>query len=82
MSPYDAAYFQSLIEILRWILELNRVDIKMETSALASMMIQPRKFHLCQLYNMCSFLQFKHNTVMVFDPTDPEIDKSQFTNED
>ena len=54
----------------------------METSALASMIALPREGHLGQLYHIVSFLKCKHNTVMVFDPTEPEIDKSQFTDKD
>ena len=82
LSSSDAAYFQSLIGVLRWIVELNRVDICMETSALASMMAMPREGHLAQVYRMFSFLRSHHNAVMVFDPTPPEIDSSSFTDED
>ena len=53
----------------------------METSALASMIALPREGHLGQLYHIVSFLKCKHNTVMVFDPTELEIDKFQFTDE-
>ena len=52
LSPSDAAYFQSLIGVLRWIVELNRIDICMETSALASMMALPQEGHLDQVYHM------------------------------
>ena len=56
LSSSDATYFQSLIGIFRWIVELNRIDICMETSALASMMAMPREGHLAQIYRMFSFL--------------------------
>jgi len=82
LSSSDAAYFQSLIGVLRWIVELNRVDITMETSALASMMALPREGHLREVYHMFSFLKSKHNAVMVFDPTVPEIDYSSFQDHD
>ena len=82
LSSSDAAYFQSLIGVLRWIVELNRVDICMETSALASMMTMPREGHLTQVYRMFSFLKSHHNAVMVFDPTPPDLDESAFANED
>ena len=38
LSSIQASYYQSLIGILRWIVELGRSDIIMETSALSSMM--------------------------------------------
>ena len=82
LSPCDAAYFQSLIGVLRWIVELNRVDICMETSALASMMAMPREGHLAQVYRMFSFLKSHHNAVMVFDCTPPDIDLSEFADDD
>ena len=82
MSPCDAAYFQSLIGVLGWVVELNLVDITMETSDLVSMMALPIESRLGQLYHIFSFLKCKHNVVIVFDPTKPEIDKSQFTDED
>ena len=42
LSTCDAAYFQSLIGVLGWIVELNRTDITMETSTLASIMALPK----------------------------------------
>jgi hypothetical protein len=82
LSSVYASYYQSLIGILRWIVELGRGDICMETSAMASMMALPREGHLNTLFHMFSFLKTKHNAVMVFDPTVPEIDESQFPIQD
>ena len=82
LSPPKASYYQSLIGILRWIVELGRADICMETSAMASMMALPREGHLKVLFHMFAFLKMKHNGVMVFDPSEPNIDKSQFKHED
>ena len=82
LSPVKASYFQSVIGVLRWIVELGRADIAMETSALASMMANPRVGHLDAVYHMFAFLEKHHNGVMVFDPTEPEIDQSQFPTQD
>ena len=82
LPPLKAAYFQSLIGVLRWIVELGRVDITMEVSAMASMMAMPREGHLEQLFHMFAFLNVKHNSAMVFDPSVPDIDDSQFVRED
>ena len=41
VPPQEAAYYQSLIGILRWIVELRRADICMEVSAMTSMMTAP-----------------------------------------
>ena len=82
LTPQQASYYQSLIGVLRWIVELGRVDIVMETSAMASMMALPREGHLKVVFQMFAFLKLRHNAVMVFDPTEPEIDETQFSRED
>ena len=82
LSPTKASYFQSLIGVLRWIIELGRADIVMETSALASMIAMPREGHLKVIFQMFAFLKGKHNEVMVFDPTEPDIDETKFLKED
>ena len=54
----------------------------MEISVMASMTALSREGHLKTLYHMFSFLKSKHNAVMVFDPTEPDINLSLFTDED
>ena len=78
LNPTEASYYMSLIGILRWTVELGRVDLTCEVSMMASFMAMPREGHLDQLYHMFGYLKSKHNAEMVFDPTVPDIDKSQF----
>ena len=75
LSPSKASYYQSLIGILRWIVELGRGDIAMEVSAMASMMALPREGHLEAVFHTFVFLKSKHNGVMVFDLSEPDIDE-------
>ena len=49
---------------------------------MASMMAMPREGHLDQLFHMFAFLKGNHNGVMVFDPTEPTIDETQFPTQD
>jgi len=46
LLPEDAAYYQSLIGVLRWMVELGRVDIGCEVSMLSSCLALPREGHL------------------------------------
>eukprot|EP00980_Cylindrotheca_fusiformis_P025560 scaffold14072_cov73-Cylindrotheca_fusiformis.AAC.1 len=46
LSVEQASYYQSLIGILRWIVELGRVDICCEVSLLSSHLALPRQGHL------------------------------------
>ena len=82
LSSIQASYYQSLIGILSWIVELGKADIVMETSALASMMALPCEGHLDAVFHMFAFLKRKHNVVIVFDPTEPETDTNKFPCED
>ena len=82
LSPKDAAYFQSLIGILRWIVELGRVYICLEVSMLSSHLALPRQGHLEQLFHVFAYLKKYHNSEMVFDPSDPVIDESIFARKD
>ena len=54
----------------------------METSSLASMVALPREGHLDAVFHMFAFLKRKHNDVIVFDLTKPEIDINKFPRED
>lgn len=78
----ESAYYQSLIGILRWTVELGRVDICCEVSMLSSHLALPRQGHLKQLYNIFAYLKKYHNAEMVFDPSDPSINKHLFERKD
>ena len=78
----DGAYYQSLIGILRWMVELGRVDICLEVSMLSSHMAMPRQGHLDQVFHMFAYLKKYHNSCLVFDPTEPDLDMSEFERKD
>ena len=82
LSPTDAAYYQSLIGILRWMVELGRVDICCEVSMMSSHLALPREGHFAQLFRIFSYLRKYHNSEMVFDPSDPAVDEKQFERKD
>ena len=76
LNVVDTAYYQSLIGILLWMVELSRVDICLEVSMLLSHLAFPREGHLQQLFHMFAYLKRNHNSDMVFDPSQPIIDES------
>ena len=51
----------------------------METSAMSAM---PIEGHLEQIFHMLAYLRIKHNSLMVFDLEESDIDDSQFVRED
>ena len=78
----EASYYQSLIGILRWMVELGRIDIAVEVSMLSSQLALPRDGHLEALYRIFAYLKCHHNSRIVFDPTYPEINESDFKEQD
>ena len=82
LGPTDAAYYQSLIGILRWMVELGRIDICLEVSMLSSHLVMPREGHLEQVYHIFAYLRKYHNLELVFDPTVPKFDEEAFERKD
>ena len=78
LNADDATLYQSLIGVLRWALELGRVDIMTELGILSSYLAMPREGHLEALWHMFAYLKNKHNSRMIFDPTYPKIDETTF----
>ena len=82
LEPTMASYYQSLIGVLRWIVELGRVDICLEVSLLSSHLALPREGHFSQVLQVFAYLKKYHNTELVYDPSDPVIEPSDFERRD
>ena len=83
LDPELANYYQSQIGVLRWIIEIGRLDITTEVSMLASHMVMPREGHLEAVFRIFAYLKKKHNARLIYDPTYPEIEVTDFKgNED
>ena len=57
LNHIDAAYYQSLIGILRWMVGLGRVDMCVEVSIISSQLALPRQGHLEQLFYIITYLR-------------------------
>lgn len=71
-------HYQELIGVLRWAVELGRVDILLETSLMSSHLAMPRLGHLEQVFHMFGYLKEHPKRKIAFDPTHPEIDERMF----
>ena len=66
--------FQNLIGVLRWIIELGRIDIHLETALLSQYLAQPRTGHLQQACNIFRYLKKVNSAYVVMDPTPWDVD--------
>jgi hypothetical protein len=74
----QANYFMSLIGILRWAVELGRLDIYVNVTLLSSYMAQPRLGHMEQVLHIFSYLKCHLQSNVVFDPNEINWDEQQF----
>ena len=82
LGARDAACFQTLIGVLRWMVELGRVGTRLETPMMSSHAVLSREGHLEQAHHMFSCLKKCHNTELAFDLSEPEIEGSMFERRD
>ena len=63
--------YSQLIGVLRWAVELGRIDIYTETALLSQHLALPRVGHLETVYHMFAYLSKHEKSSIIFDPTDP-----------
>jgi hypothetical protein len=79
LDAHQAKYYQELIGILRWAVELGRIDIHVQVAMLSSYTVQPRVGHLDAVFCIFAYLKANDRSKIVFDPTLPTIDERRFT---
>ena len=71
-------WYQELIGMLRWAVEIGRVDILFETAIMSKHMALPREGHLEQLLHIYGYLKQKKKLRIAFDPDQPQINPNRF----
>ena len=71
-------YFQELIGVLRWAIELGRIDMLLEVALLSTHLALPRVGHLQQVYHIFGYLKNSPRRRLFFDPDHPNISESRF----
>jgi hypothetical protein len=78
LDPDYSSFYQHLIGVMRWMVELGHIDIATEVSMLSSYLACPREDHLEKSLHVMGYLQLKHNLQLIFDPTYPDIELTAF----
>ena len=78
LDPNAASYFQSIIGMMWWMVELGCLDIVTEVSLLSLHLAYPQEGHLKAAIHVMAYLNAKHNSRLVCDPMYPDIDQSSF----
>jgi Reverse transcriptase (RNA-dependent DNA polymerase) len=82
LNEKQASYYQGLIGVLRWICELGRIDIIVETSLMSRFLANPRQGHLDQVLHIFAYLKKYNKSALVMDETVPEINDTRFNKVD
>ena len=69
LGPELASRYSQLIGMLRWAIELSRINICCEVSVLSQHLALPRQGHLDMVYHVFAYLNKHENSKIVFDPT-------------
>ena len=78
----EVNYYQSQTGVLRWAVELGRMDIATKVSMLTSHNALPCEGHLTAVFHIFSYLKTKGNARLVLDPTYAAIDYDAFPQQD
>jgi hypothetical protein len=75
----EKTFYQEMIGILRWTVELGRCDILLEVSLLSSHLSLPRLGHMQAACHIFNYLLAHPNRSLHMDHRYPNIDESRFT---
>jgi hypothetical protein len=78
LDSEQASRYLSLIGMLRWAVELGRIDIFTEVAIMSQYSASPRLGHLEGLYHVFAYLRKHLMSRVVFDPHQTKVDESAF----
>ena len=78
MNSEGLQIYQELICILRWAVEIGRVDILLEVSLLSSQLALLRVVHLQAVHRVFGYLKKVPKRKLYFDPRKPMISEDRF----
>ncbi len=67
LNAEETNFYQSQVSILRWMVELGRLDLYVYVAFLSSYLWQPRQGHLEAIYYLYGYLKAHDRSTMVFD---------------
>ena len=75
-SPDEHQFYQQMIGIARWMIELGRMDISIEISLLSRYCAAPRLGHLSQLLHVFHYLRSHQSMDLTYDQTKITVTES------
>jgi hypothetical protein len=82
LSDVATTYYMELIGILRWAVELGRIDIMIDVSMLSRYSMQPRMGHLDQVFHIFGYVKRNKRATLVFDEQRVDWNEASFQEHD
>ena len=83
LNDHLTSHYLQLMGILRWAIELGRVDMFVEVSQLSHFQALPRQGHLEAAYHIFAYIEHHKTSQLAFDPKMPNVNEAAFnTNAD
>lgn len=79
LDPQMTNRYQQLIGLLRWAVEIGRLDIYTEVSLMSQHLALPRQGHLEAVYSIFAYLQKRPKAAIVMDPMHITLDPEAFS---
>ena len=77
-GPYEASHYLSLLGVMRWMLETRHINVNAKESPISSYSAMPLQGHWEVALHIMHYLKLRHNSRLVFDPSYPDKDLSNF----
>ena len=74
----ETNYYQNMIGILHWAVELGRIDIHVDVAYDVTLLVQPRMGHMNELYHIFAYLKSHMQLTMAFDEAHADINETKF----
>ena len=74
--------YQELTGMLHWAVELEKIDVLLETALMSTHLALPRRGHLEQLYHIFGYIKAHPKRNLSFDPQHPKDDERAFKEHD
>ena len=73
LKSEGVAQYQDMVGLLRWEVDLGRVDILLETAIMSTYLALPHRGHLEHIFHLFWYLKANHKRKLFFDPQHPTI---------
>jgi len=78
LKDKDITSYQEYISMLRWVVEIGRINIMVEVSMMLSHLACPREGHLKEVLRIFAYLKAYPKRTLAFNPRQPPIDQRRF----